>query len=313
VNPSVLTTAIKSKAVELGFMSCGIAQAKRLDEQANYLSQWLSKGQHGTMAYMANYFDLRTDPRLLLPGAQSVIVVLKNYFPGPKLTSITVAPGIKIAKYALGIDYHYVIKAQLALLLSYIEELNGPCSAKICVDSAPFMDKVWAQRAGLGWIGKHTNVIRKGVGSFFLIGSIIIDIVLDYDNPTADYCGTCTRCIDACPTAALTSYEIDATKCISYFTIENKQTTSTEFVSSLNGWAFGCDICQDVCPWNRFMSPHDEPLFEGLPFWAWNHEQWEKLSGKQYQKTVQRSPLSRIRLQKWLQNITQAQESLMKT
>lgn len=241
-------------------MYCGISKAEFLEEEAPRLEEWLNKNYHGSMGWMANYFDKRLDPTKLVPGAKSVVSVLLNYFPNQEQVDPE-AP--KISKYAYGQDYHYVIKDKLKELAQFIEENIGEVSGRAFVDSAPVMDKAWAKRSGLGWVGKNTNLIHPKHGSFFFIGELILDLELEPDGPIKDYCGTCTACLDACPTDALFApYQIDASKCISYLTIELKEQIPSEFKGKMDDWAFGCDVCQDVCPWNRFSKPHNEPAFE---------------------------------------------------
>lgn len=249
---------IKAKAHELGFLACGIAQAGFLAEEAPRLEQWLKAGKHGSMGYMAENFDKRLDPRELVPGARSVISLAYNYFSEPLQTDPN-AP--KLSTYAYGRDYHKVVKKRLKPLLAFITEQFGQVSMRAFVDSAPVLEKAWAQRAGIGWVGKHTNVIRQGAGSFFFLCEIILDLALEPDAPATDHCGTCRRCIDACPTEAITPYGVDGSRCISHLTIELKEAIPKEFAGQLQGWAFGCDICQQVCPWNRFSTPHQEPEF----------------------------------------------------
>ena len=258
---SMLTRSIKQKAIELGFLSCGISKAGFLEDEAGRLEQWLKENRHGSMTWMQNNFDKRLDPTLLVDGAKSVISVLVNYF--PKQDLYAEAP-FKISKYAYGHDYHKVIKKKLDALLDAITEFHGPVNARIFTDSAPVLEKAWAQKSGLGWVGKNANLISAKTGSFYFIGEIIIDIELDYDAPAADHCGSCTRCIDACPTGAIIKpYVVDGSKCISYLTIELKdELIPSEFAGKMENWVFGCDICQDVCPWNRFSLPTQEPAFE---------------------------------------------------
>ena len=248
---------IKTEAKKLGFLSCGISKAEFLEDEAPRLERWLKDGKHGKMAYMENHFDKRLDPRLLVPDAKSIISLLLNYY--TPLDQLDGAP--KISKYAYGKDYHHVIKDKLKQLFQIINNKIGEVSGRVFVDSAPVMEKSWAVRSGLGWQGKNTNLISKKAGSFFFIAELIIDLELEYDTPVTDHCGTCTACIDACPTEALTPYHIDASKCISYLTIELKDQIPTAFKNKMDDWAFGCDICQDVCPWNRFSKQHNEPLF----------------------------------------------------
>ncbi len=251
---------IKQKAIEYGFSEVGIAKAEFLAEEAERLKDWLSKGYHGKMSYMENHFDKRTDPRLLVEQAKSVVCFSYNYFPKEEIHN----EKAKLAKYAYGRDYHKVIKKKLKLLFKEMNECFGPVEGRFFVDSAPVMEREWAKRAGLGWVGKNTLIINPKKGSFFFLAEMIIDQELEYDQPISDYCGTCTKCIDACPTAAIkeSGYELDASRCISYLTIELKdEKLPAEFQPEMENWVFGCDICQDVCPWNRFSEAHDEKDF----------------------------------------------------
>jgi epoxyqueuosine reductase len=249
---------IKSKAQQLGFDFCGISKADFLEEEAPRLEDWLKKGMHGKMQWMENHFDKRLDPRKLVDGAKSVVSMLLNYYPEKEIQS-----EYKISKYAYGEDYHFVIKDKLKELLNFIRSEIGDVNGRAFVDSAPVMDKAWAKKSGLGWVGKNTNLINTNSGSFFFIAELIIDLELEYDGPIKDYCGTCTRCVDACPTDALHEpYKIDASKCISYLTIELKENIPSEFKGKMENWAFGCDICQDVCPWNRFSTPNNKKEFQ---------------------------------------------------
>ncbi len=250
---------IKKEAKRLGFDFCGISKAEFLTEEAPRLEKWLKENKHGEMKYMDNYFDKRLDPRLLVDGARSVISLLYNYY--PEQTQVTDAP--KISKYAYGKDYHEVIKDKLNEFLFSLKQEIGNVSGRAFVDSAPVMDKVWAAKSGLGWVGKNSNLINKQQGSFFFIAELIIDVELEYDGPIKDYCGTCTKCIDACPTEAIVApYVVDGSKCISYLTIELKDNIPTEFKAKMDNWAFGCDVCQDVCPWNSFSMPHNQAQFK---------------------------------------------------
>jgi epoxyqueuosine reductase len=254
------TQSIKKRALEIGFDFCGISKAEFLEEEAPRLENWLQKNMQGQMNYMSNHFDKRLDPRLLVDDAKSVISLLYNYYPSQVLSEEN---NLKVSKYAYGLDYHVVIKEKMKELLEFIYDEIGEMNARIFVDSAPVMDKVWANKSGLGWIGKHSNLINKQMGSFFFIAEIILDLELEYDSPIKDYCGTCTRCITACPTDAIVlPYLVDGSKCISYFTIELKEAIPQEVQGKFEDWIFGCDICQDVCPWNRFSKPHKEPQFE---------------------------------------------------
>jgi epoxyqueuosine reductase len=254
------TKQIKDIAYELGFMFCGISKADFLSEDAPKLEKWLREGKHGKMQYMENHFDMRLDPRLLVPGSKSVVSLIYNYFPSQTQRT----DSFKISKYAYGQDYHFVLKEKLKQFLEEIQIQIGEVDGRVFVDSAPVMDKAWAKKAGLGWIGKNSNLIHPKKGSFFFIAELIIDLELIPDGPIRDYCGTCTKCIDACPTEAIVKpYVVDGSKCISYLTIELKdEILPEEFASKMNDWVFGCDICQDVCPWNRFSTPHAEPLFQ---------------------------------------------------
>ena len=252
------TRLIKSEAQRLGFLSCGISKADFLEEEAPRLEQWLRKGMHGEMGYMENHFDLRLDPRKLVPGARSVVSLLLNYYPEKRQEADT----YQVSKYAYGEDYHRVIKDKLHALLAFVTNEIGQVQGRAFVDSAPVLDKAWAARSGLGWIGKNSNLLTKEVGSFYFIAELILDLELEYDRPVADHCGTCTACLDACPTQAIVQpFVVDASRCISYFTIELKNQIPPSFKGLWDDWIFGCDICQDVCPWNRFSKPHQEPRF----------------------------------------------------
>lgn len=293
VNISKNTSLIKSESARLGFEYCGIAKAIQLDDDARRLEQWLNKGMHGTMQYMENYFDLRTDPTKLVPGAKSVITLLLNYFPSEHQK-----PDIpKISKYAYGNDYHNVIRKKLKLLLQFVRENIGEVQGRGFVDSAPVLERSWAQRSGLGWIGKNGNLITKQHGSFYFIATLITDLVLDYDDPFAkDYCGSCRRCIDACPTDAIQENKvIDGSKCISYFTIELKeQLIPDEMKGKFKEWMFGCDICQDVCPWNRFAVARREEAFKPIPeILNFTTGDWEALTEEKFKEIFQHSPIKR--------------------
>ncbi|OEK03241.1 tRNA epoxyqueuosine(34) reductase QueG [Roseivirga sp. 4D4] len=254
------TSIVKAMAQDLGFDFCGISKAEFLSEEAPRLEKWLKNKAHGEMSYMENHFDKRLDPTQLVPGAKSVVSLLYNYYPEKDLASHQ-TDNPKIAKYAYGKDYHFVIKDKLKEFMHLLEEQVGQVEGRVFVDSAPVMERQWAAKSGLGWIGKNTLLINKDRGSFYFLAELIIDLELEVDGPIKDYCGTCTKCIDACPTDAITPYELDASKCISYLTIELKDQLPSEFKGKMEGWAFGCDICQDVCPWNRFSKPHTEPEF----------------------------------------------------
>lgn len=275
-----------------GFDHCGIAKAAPLDDHARRLEAWLNKGLHGKMQYMENYFDLRIDPAKLVPGARSVITLLKNYYPQEELQG-----DFKISKYAYGTDYHTVIKAQLKSMLAELQENIGAINGRGFVDSAPVLERAWAQRSGLGWIGKSGNLITKGSGSFYFIATLITDMELEYDDPFAkDFCGSCRRCIDACPTEAISEDKVvNGSKCISYFTIELKEEIiPEEMKGKFQNWMFGCDTCQDVCPWNRFSKPHNEASFAPLPeILNLSTRDWEALSEEAFKKIFKHSPLSR--------------------
>jgi epoxyqueuosine reductase len=287
------TAIIKSLAANFGFTYCGIAKARLLDEDARRLESWLKKGLHGTMAYMENHFDLRIDPSRLVPGAKSVITLLLNYYPAEKQSEFTP----KISKYAYGKDYHEVIRSKLKLLLQEINEQIGEVHGRGFVDSAPVLERAWAEKAGIGWIGKNGNLITKENGSFFFIATLIIDLELLYDDPYAkDYCGTCTRCIDECPTdAILPNIVIDGSKCISYFTIELKDALIPDTQKgTFDNWMFGCDVCQDVCPWNRFSKATEEISFTTIPeILNLSTSDWEALTEDGFKKIFIKSPLKR--------------------
>ena len=291
------TQQIKSFARNLGFSYCGIARARRLDADAKRLEQWLSKGMQGTMHYMENHFELRIDPTKLVPGAKSVITLLLNYFPEEQQNEQ--AP--KIARYAFGKDYHEVIKKKLNTLLLLIKEHIGEVQGRGFVDSAPVLERSWAQRSGLGWVGKNGNLINKQKGSYFFIATLITDLDLEYDDPfVKDFCGTCTRCIDACPTEAiLPGKVVDGSKCISYFTIELKEMLIPDTLKGqFDNWMFGCDTCQEVCPWNRFAEHTNEkeliPIPEILNF---NSNQWEELTEEGFKNIFRNSPLKRSKFE----------------
>ncbi len=285
------TSLIKQHAKRLGFDFCGISKAGFLEEEAPRLETWLNKNMQGKMKYMENYFDKRLDPRLLVDDAKSVVSLLLNYYPEKEQQ-----PDVpKISKYAYGIDYHYVIKEKCKTLIDILKEEIGDVNGRCFVDSAPVMDKAWAQKSGLGWVGKNSNLINKSSGSFFFIAELILDIELAYDGPVQDHCGTCTRCIDACPTDAIAApYVVDGSKCISYFTIELKENIPENFKDKFNDWAFGCDICQDVCPWNRFSKPHNQPLFNNnTGLLDWDAKQWQEITQEVFTKVFKNSAVKR--------------------
>ena len=297
------TNIVKSKAKELGFMYCGVSKATFLEEEANHLEAWLSRSYHGKMSYMDNHFDKRLDPRILVPGAKSVVSLLLNYFP-EEVQMDPDAP--KISKYAYGEDYHSVIKDKLFELFVYIQDEIGEVEGRVFVDSAPVMDKVWAKKSGLGWVGKNSNLIHPKHGSFFFIAELILDLELEPDGPIKDYCGTCTKCIDACPTEAIVEpYVIDGSKCISYLTIELKeQIIPSEFKGKMENWAFGCDICQDVCPWNRFSKPHNESRFEpNEQLLRLKQSEWRELTEEIFQEIFRKSAVKRTKFDGLKRNI----------
>lgn len=294
------TIFIKTEARRLGFDFCGISKAGFLEAEAPRLEKWLKENKHGQMKYMENYFDKRLDPRLLVDGAKSVVSLLYNYYP-PKLQEPN-AP--KISKYAYGHDYHDVIKNKLLEFLRTLKENVGEINGRAFVDSAPVMDKAWAASSGLGWIGKNSNLINKQHGSFYFIAELIIDLELEYDGPIPDYCGTCTRCIDACPTSAIVEpYVVDGSKCISYLTIELKENIPSEFKNKMEGWAFGCDVCQDVCPWNRFSETHHEPLFNNEGWLSHNREQWDELTEESFNILFKHSAIKRTKFKGLKRNL----------
>ena len=296
------TNWVKQLAAAHGFDYCGLAKAQPLDEDARRLEAWLQKGLHGNMQYMQNYFDLRVDPTKLVPGARSVITVLKNHFPAQNRSA-----EYKISKYAYGKDYHTVIKAQLKQMLQELQEKIGQFNGRGFVDSAPVLERTWAQKSGLGWIGKNGNLITKQSGSFFFIATLITDLELNYDDPFAkDFCGSCTKCIDACPTEAIQPNKvINGNKCISYFTIELKdEIIPQEMKGKFRNWMFGCDVCQDVCPWNRFSKPTAETEFTPLPeILNLSTKEWEGLSEEAFKKIFKHSPLSRSKYRGIQRNI----------
>jgi epoxyqueuosine reductase len=303
VKSSQYSNFIKTEALKLGFQFCGISKAEFLEEEAPRLENWLKSGYQGEMSYMENHFDKRLDPRKLVDGARSVISLSLNYFTDQQQEDSS-AP--KISKYAYGMDYHYVIKDKLKLLLEAIKAEIGEVNGRAFVDSAPVLDKVWAKKSGIGWVGKHTNLINKNAGSFFFLAELIIDLDLEYDViPTKDHCGTCTRCIDACPTDAIVApYVVDGSRCISYLTIELKNELPNEFRGKMDNWMFGCDICQDVCPWNKFsvlntehkFSPHKDLL--GL-----KQTEWHELTEEIFNNVFKNSAVKRTKFQGLKRNI----------
>ena len=295
------TNSIKTEAKRLGFLSCGISKAEFLEEEAPRLETWLNQNMHGEMGYMENYFDKRLDPTKLVPDSKSVISLLLNYYPSEEQNENS----YKISKYAYGRDYHFVIKDKLKQLLSHIQDEIGDVHGRAFVDSAPVLDKAWAAKSGLGWIGKHSNLLTKQTGSFYFIAELIVDLDLEYDTPVTDHCGSCTACIDACPTQAIVDpYVVDGSKCISYLTIELKNEIPTEFSNKMEDWMFGCDICQDVCPWNRFSKPHNEPLFNPHPELLENTKKdWEEITKEVFNEIFRKSAVKRTKYEGLKRNI----------
>jgi epoxyqueuosine reductase len=296
------THLVKSLAAELGFSYCGISKAEFLKDEAPQLEEWLKRGYQGKMSYMENYFDKRLDPTLLVPGAKSVISLLYNYYPEKDLATEN---DLKIAKYAYGEDYHFVVKDKLKILFEKFQEQVGDIQGRVFVDSAPVMERAWAKKSGLGWIGKNSLLLNKASGSFFFLAEIILDLDLEYDGPVKDYCGTCTACIDACPTDAIAEpYVVDGSKCISYFTIELKEEIPSSVKGKFENWVFGCDICQDVCPWNRFSKPHQEARFNSNPQLSSMTEQdWREITEDVFQNVFKNSPVKRTKLEGLKRNI----------
>lgn len=295
------TQLIKSEAKRLGFLSCGISKAMFLEAEAPRLENWLNNNMHGQMQYMENYFDKRLDPTKLVEGSKSVVSLLLNYYPSEEQNT----GSYKLSKYAYGTDYHFIIKDKLKTLLHFIQDEIGEVSGRAFVDSAPVLDKAWAAKSGLGWIGKHSNLLTQQVGSFYFIAELIIDLELEYDTPTTNHCGTCTACIDACPTEAITKpYVVDGSKCISYLTIELKENIPTQFKGQMDDWMFGCDVCQDVCPWNRFSKPHNEPLFNPHPeLLEMTKKDWEEITEDTFRKVFKKSAVKRTKFSGLKRNI----------
>ncbi|WP_103069928.1 tRNA epoxyqueuosine(34) reductase QueG [Aquimarina sediminis] len=296
------TERIKSEAKRLGFLSCGVSKAEFLEQEAPRLEKWLNQNMNGQMGYMENHFDKRLDPTKLVDDSKSVVSLLLNYFPSDAQKDPE-AP--KISKYAYGTDYHFVIKDKLKQLLQFIQEEIGEVQGRAFVDSAPVLDKAWAAKSGLGWIGKNSNLLTQKVGSFYFIAELIIDLELDYDTPVTDHCGTCTACIDACPTQAIVEpYVVDGSKCISYFTIELKEEIPNSYKDQFDNWMFGCDVCQDVCPWNRFSKPHREPLFNPKPeLLEMSKKDWEEITQEVFSKVFQKSAVKRTKFSGLKRNI----------
>ncbi len=302
MNTTLHTAIVKNTALQLGFDFVGIAKARQLDDEARRLEEWLNRGYHGEMRYMENHFDKRIDPTKLVEGAKTVVTLMYNYFTDEEQTDPT-AP--KISKYAYGQDYHHVVKKKLRSLLETINTEIGEVNGRCFVDSAPVLERDWAKHSGLGWIGKNSLLINKKQGSFFFLAELIIDLELEPDAPIRDYCGTCTRCIDACPTGAITEpYLVDGSKCISYFTIELKAAIPQEVAGKFDNWMFGCDICQDVCPWNRFSKRHDEALFEPHPdLLGLTKNDWEEVTEEVFRALFRKSAVKRTKFKGLKRNI----------
>lgn len=298
---SKYTAQIKAEAKRLGFLACGISKAGFLEDEAPRLENWLNQHMHGEMHYMTNYFDKRLDPTKLVEGSKSVISLLLNYYPKEK----QIDGSYKLSKYAYGTDYHFVIKEKLKELLGFMQTEIGEIEGRAFVDSAPVLDKAWAAKSGLGWIGKHSNLLTQKAGSFYFVAELIVDLELEYDSPTTDHCGTCTACIDACPTEAIIQpYVVDGSKCISYLTIELKDNLPLEFKGKMDDWMFGCDVCQDVCPWNRFSKPHSEPLFNpNKELLNMDKNDWEELTEETFRKVFQKSAVKRTKYSGLSRNI----------
>ncbi|MFO8148149.1 MAG: tRNA epoxyqueuosine(34) reductase QueG [Gillisia sp.] len=292
-NPSKYAQIIKAEAKRLGFIACGISHAGFLEEEAPRLENWLTKNMHGEMRYMENHFDKRLDPTKLVEDSKSVISLLLNYYPEETQTE----DSYKISKYAYGTDYHFVIKDKLKELLQFMKNEIGDVDGRAFVDSAPVLDKAWAAKSGLGWIGKNSNLLTKQVGSFYFIAELIVDLELETDSPVTDHCGSCTACIDACPTQAIVEpYKVDGSKCISYFTIELKEELPNSVKGQFDDWMFGCDICQDVCPWNKFSKSHKEPLFNPHPeLLEMDKKAWQELTRETFDEIFRKSAVKRTK------------------
>jgi epoxyqueuosine reductase len=300
---ALYTSMIKNWANQLGFLQCGIAPAGFLENEAPRLENWLKQNHQGEMHYMENHFDKRLDPRLLVDGAKSVISLTLNYYTNQQQTD---AAAPRLSKYAYGTDYHDVIKQKLKALLQLMQEHIGEVNGRAFVDSAPVMDKAWAQKAGLGWMGKNSNLLSKKTGSFFFLAELIVDLELDYNTSVAtNHCGTCTRCIDACPTEAIVApYVVDGSRCISYLTIELKEQIPTQFKNQMDNWMFGCDVCQDVCPWNSFATPHQEESFNPHPdLLGMTRNDWMEITEETFKKIFKGSAVKRAKYAGLVKNI----------
>lgn len=301
MNKARYSQMIKDEAKRLGFLSCGISKAEFLEEEAPRLEAYLKKGMNGKMGYLENHFDKRLDPTLLVPGSKSVISLLFNYYPEEKQREDT----YKISKYAYGVDYHFVIKDKLKELMHFIHQEIGEVDGGAFVDSAPVLDKAWAAKSGLGWVGKHSLLLTKQRGSFYFVSELILDLDLEYDSAVTDHCGSCTACIDACPTGAIVADRVvDGSKCISYFTIELKDEIPTSVKGQFEDWVFGCDICQNVCPWNRFSKPHNEPLFNPHPeLLSMSKKDWEEITEEVFREVFRKSAVKRTKFSGLKRNI----------
>ena len=290
-NKKHYTELIKNEAKKLGFISCGISRAEFLEDEAPRLEKWLKMKMNGEMKYMENYFEKRLDPRKLVDDAKSIISLTYNYYP----EDLQNKEAPKVSKYAYGMDYHYVIKEKLIFFLTFIKDKIGDVHGRAFVDSAPILEKAWAAKSGIGWVGKNSNLITKQVGSFYFLAELIVDLDLDYDTIESDHCGQCTACIDSCPTQAITQpYVVDGSKCISYFTIELKENIPKEFKGKFDDWVFGCDVCQDVCPWNKFSKPHKEPLFQSSSeLMKMSRDEWNEITEETFNKIFKNSAVKR--------------------
>lgn len=306
-SPADYSLLIKEKAKELGFMHCGISKAGFLEEDAPRLEKWLKSGFHGEMGYMENHFDKRLDPTKLVPGAKSVVSLTYNYFPEQQQRE----DSFKISKYAYGKDYHFIIKDKLKVFFQWIHQEIGEIDGRVFVDSAPVLERAWAAKSGIGWIGKNANLLTKQVGSFYFLSELIIDLELTPDGPTTDHCGKCTACIDACPTQAIELERvINGSKCISYATIELKNQIPSSFENHMEDWMFGCDICQDVCPWNRFSKPHQQPEFMANDaILNYSKKEWTELTQELFSEIFRKSPVKRTKYAGLMRNIEKLNQS----
>ncbi len=310
-DPEALSRALKARALNLGFDACGIAKAERLDEESERLEQWLLEGRHAGMEWMTNHFEKRVDPCRLIDGARSVVSVLHNYY-HPVDPPVRKTAG-KISRYAWGEDYHRVMKENLYALFEWLGREAGGIEGRAFVDSAPVLEKAWAQRSGLGWIGKHTNLINRSLGSYFFIGELIVDTSLTYDSPAEDFCGSCTRCIDACPTDAIyRPYAVDSNRCISYWTIEHRgDDVPVSLRSGFENWIFGCDICQEVCPWNKFKKPSGEERYAPRPGVTDTElVAWEEIDLEEFRRRFRRSPVRRSKFDGFKRNVRIARRNV---